>query len=657
MPIDDLYSDSTTNFLAGSNQVNVPTPLSAPSTSITSIARAVGRGIGQGGASLFGAAADTTAGLSQAYTDPSGVLGAALNPDVQAAQDKRVNDAITAGQAGHLFQSTAGSAAYDLADTLKPDPTKTTAIDQVVQGAVSGLTQIVPAAVLGGPLAGAAVGGTSMGLSRAEDLKRQGVDVATRTEIGGLEGAAGAVGAVLPVGGSTLARTAGLVALGGPGFTIAQGAAEKAILRNANYDHLADQINPLDPVNLAAATVIAGGFGAVHSIAQVRGAKAADEAATTAPAQAPISSEPLTGMSVDARKTLAYNSPSLDAYATQAAQAAGVPPEMLLFIKNKGERSNSNQVSPAGAKGVMQFTPDTWSAFGKGDPTDPVNSIDAAAAYSKDLLQRYEGDVRAAITEYNGGVKQAQAVHAGGAPTDPETIAYLQRYDKYAANHQITNATFDPTPTQVDASLLSSGQRIVDDAHIGPETDIASMGAHQDAFELAARQMDAGELPDVTTAFQPEFAREDALQTFGREIGDTAVAERPATVRAPSLDSEAVAPRPAAARDSAAVAPERAPVESAAREVSNSPGDASAAVNGGQQPAAKPLSPVESNVREAAQAAPDTPVHLDASTPDTVEHNGTLASALEIIDNEHAATLDDAKLFSVAANCFIATEF
>jgi hypothetical protein len=78
---------------------------------------------------------------------------------------------------------------------------------------------------------------------------------------------------------------------------------------------------------------------------------------------------------------------------------------------------------------------------------------------------------------------------------------------------------------------------------------------------------------------------------------------------------------------------------------------------GGPGGEGKQLSPVESNVREAAQLAPETPVHLDSSDPNAAEHNGTLASALEIIDNEHAATVDDAKLFSVAANCFIATGF
>jgi membrane-bound lytic murein transglycosylase B len=514
MPLDPLYSDSTSDFLTGQNQANVPEPTApGPSTSLSSIARAVGRGVGQGGAQLFGAAADTASGLSQIYSDPDQAL---LNPSLQESDDQRINKAIALGKAGHLFESRAGTAAYDFAATLKPDPTNSTAIDQVVQGAVAGLTQIVPAAVLGGPLAGAAVGGGSIGLGRAEDLKREGVDVGTRTAVGAVEGTLGGLGAVLPVGGSTLARTAALVAVGGPGMAVVQGAAEKAILKNANYDHLADQIDPLDPVNLAASTVVAGVFGGVHLAGTARAARAADAAAKPAtPSAAP--SVPITQMSVEARKALPFNSPSLDAYAQQAAQAAGVPPEMLLFIKNRGERSNSNQTSPAGAKGVMQFMPDTFKQFGKGDATDPVNSIDAAANYAADLLKRYNGDVRAAITEYNGGVKQAQAVHAGGKPTDPETIAYLKRFDEFAANHQITNATFDPTPAQTDAALLAHGQRVVDEAHIGPVDDVASMAMHQDAFELAARQMDNGEPVDVSSVLPGGF-NDDVLATYSRLI-------------------------------------------------------------------------------------------------------------------------------------------
>ncbi|PRH31909.1 lytic transglycosylase domain-containing protein [Burkholderia multivorans] len=503
MPVDSLYADQTASFLRGQNQIDVPEPTVYPSTSITSIARAVGRGIGQGGTALFGAASDLAAGLSQIYVDPDTLT---LNPQAQAEADKQVNAAIAKQRAGHLFESSLGTRAYDLSDTFKPDPTRTTAIDQTVQGVMSGLTQIVPAAVLGGPLAGAAVGGTSIGMSRAEDLKRQGVDVGTRTAVGAVEGAITAAGAVLPVAGSTLPRTIGLVAAGGPGAAIAQATIEKAILRNADYDHLADQIDPLDPVNIAASTLMAGAFAGVHTAVSARAAKQTAAAATA----------PLETLSIDARRALPYNSPQLDAYAVQAAQAAGVPPELMLALKNAGEKSNSGQVSPKGAAGVSQMMPENRIKYGVTDPTDPVQALNGMAKYLADTQKQYGGNLQAMIADYNGGPRQAAAVMRGERPPADETAAYLERVNSYLATRGIDSATFRVTPEQVDAALLARGQRIVDDAYVfGRPDDITAMTAHQDAFELAARQMDAGQFPDVARfVSSDDSARATALDSL-----------------------------------------------------------------------------------------------------------------------------------------------
>ncbi|UXZ62589.1 lytic transglycosylase domain-containing protein [Burkholderia multivorans] len=346
----------------------------------------------------------------------------------------------------------------------------------------------MPAAVLGGPLIGAAVGGTSIGMSRAEDLKRQGVDVGTRTAVGAVEGALTAAGAVLPVAGSTLPRTVGLVAAGGPGAAILQASLEKAILRNANYDYLSDQIDRFDPVNLAAATFMAGVFAGAHTAATARAAR------QTAPA--PTAS--LQSLPLDVRRALPYNAPELDAYAVQAAQAAGVPPELMLALKNAGEKSNSGQVSRKGAAGVSQMMPENLRKYGVTDPTDPVQALDGMAKYLADTQKQYGGNLQAMIADYNGGPRQAAAVLRGERPPAAETAAYLDRVNSYLATRGIDSATFRVTPEQVDAALLARGQRIVDDAYVfGAPDDVAAMAAHQDAFELAARQMDAGQFPDV----------------------------------------------------------------------------------------------------------------------------------------------------------------
>ncbi|WP_261316186.1 transglycosylase SLT domain-containing protein [Burkholderia dolosa] len=706
-------------------------------------------------------------------TDPTESL---LNPQLQEETDRRLGETFRKQREGTLFTSAAGQRLYSLSDMLRPDPQNTTTTDQIVQGAVSGLVQIVPAAVLGGPVAGAAVGGASIGLGRSEELKREGVDVGTRTAVGAVEGALGAAGAVLPAGGSTIARTLGLVAVGGPGLSIAQATAEKAILNNAGWTHLASQIDPFDTANLAAATMMAGFFGGLHAggmAMSARAARAADPAT------------PLPSLDVGVRKALPYDSPILSSYITTAAQREGVPPGLMLALIHAGERSNSNQVSPKGAAGVAQMMPENLKKFGVTDPKDPMQSIDGMARYLKATQDQYGGNVQAMIADYNGGPRQAAAVLRGERPPAAETSAYLDRVNDYLANRVGDDLRFNPSPQEVDAALMARGQRIVDDAYVfGSPEDVNGMAAHQDAFELAARQMDDGGFPDVSRYFTPDdLTRANALEGLIADAesyrGDLAaqaanlaepgaVAQARAELEAlranapdtspemvkeltrqlqaqgtkykaaaaeaqrridaaqadheaqvarlegmirqnaeaqrardqlPTLDSQIEQMRtaragidvPATRRTQIAdfvssiaraqreadhapavrraeAAPRGADVTAAAAE--QTPGvasDATAArapssadilaaavrdLTGAGEPAARPTSAVESNLREAAAATPDAQVEFDATAG---EFRGSLRDALDTIDAEHAATMADAKLFEVAANCFIRT--
>lgn len=134
-------------------------------------------------------------------------------------------------------------------------------------------------------------------------------------------------------------------------------------------------------------------------------------------------------------KTVKYNDPRLDEFTSVVEQRYSLPPGLLLSIKNAGERSQSWQESPAGAKGVMQFIDSTRKAY-QHDYKNPFASIDAAGRYFQDLMKRYDGNVKAAVTEYNGGVRQAKRVMAGGDPWDEETVNYLKRIRKYMEQRQ-----------------------------------------------------------------------------------------------------------------------------------------------------------------------------------------------------------------------------
>lgn len=158
----------------------------------------------------------------------------------------------------------------DVERGLRPDPITAGAAENVVYGLSSVLSQAIPASIVGGPLAGAAVVGAGEGAAATDDLQRAKVDNATAAKAGLLAGGAAALGVVLPVAGSTLARTGMLYLAGGPGAFMAQQAATREILERANYADLAKQYDPLDPTGLALSSLFPLPFaahGALRNIA------------------------------------------------------------------------------------------------------------------------------------------------------------------------------------------------------------------------------------------------------------------------------------------------------------------------------------------------------------------------------------------------------
>lgn len=138
-------------------------------------------------------------------------------------------------------------------------------------------------------------------------------------------------------------------------------------------------------------------------------------------------SKGLAALPVEQRRALPYNAPELDAYAAHVEQTMGLPPGLINALKNAGEKSGSQSVSPKGARGVMQFMPENLRKYGVQDASDPVAIIDASGRYLRDTLRQYHGDIDAVIADYNGGPRQAKAVQAGRQPPAAETRAYLQR--------------------------------------------------------------------------------------------------------------------------------------------------------------------------------------------------------------------------------------
>jgi len=205
-----------------------------------------------------------------------------------------------------------------------------------------------------------------------------------------------------------------------------------------------------------------------------------------------VPSARLADLPVAQRVQLRYDAAELNEYAALVEQQMGLPPGILNAIKNAGERSNSDQVSTAGARGVMQFIGPTAEGYGLKNATDPVASIEAAGRYMADLLRRYDGNLDAAITEYNGGVRQAREVAAGGAPWVRETVSYLARVKRWLAGAVDTGST----PARSAARTSRRPAEVADEVGgaLGGE-DIR--GARTAEFAAQAADSDVTTLPAI----------------------------------------------------------------------------------------------------------------------------------------------------------------
>ncbi len=252
--LDDLYAADTLKAatLAGAMPPEVATvKRSTWGDSVPNAMDAAVRGI-VGGAAKVGAAALEFAGEMEAGQERS----------IRQRGEREPYD--MSRQFGLMAESV-----RDVERSLRPDPITAGAAENVVYGLSSVLSQAIPASIVGGPLAGAAVVGAGEGAAATDDLQRAKVDDATAAKAGLLAGGAAALGVVLPVAGSTLARTGMLYLAGGPGAFMAQQAATRAILERANYADLAKQYDPLDPTGLVVSALFPlpfTGYGAWHNL-------------------------------------------------------------------------------------------------------------------------------------------------------------------------------------------------------------------------------------------------------------------------------------------------------------------------------------------------------------------------------------------------------
>jgi hypothetical protein len=107
-----------------------------------------------------------------------------------------------------------------------------------------------------------------------------------------------------------------------------------------------------------------------------------------------------------------------------AALGEGLPINFFTRLIWRESAFQSGAVSPAGARGVAQFMPNTASERGLGDPFDPAAAIPASAKFLAELAQRF-GNLGLAAAAYNAGPNAVADWVAGQGSMPLETRDYV----------------------------------------------------------------------------------------------------------------------------------------------------------------------------------------------------------------------------------------
>lgn len=224
----------------------------------------------------------------------------------------------------------------------------------------------------------------------------------------------------------------------------------------------------------------------------------------------------MTQFRVDMNKPTEY-----DGLAADTDKQFGLPEgtaKLVMMIENRN--NPANRTSPKGASGVMQIMPANFKALGVTDPSDPVQSFQAAGKLLSDALKRYDGNMGAALADYNGGPKAAGRYLSGQA-MHPETTEYLGFAQEYLQGGLKTSTYGD---TVINAGIDQVQAVAPSDMYKSEEQDQPAFVTGLDE-EAERRLQDEAKFYDLSLNDAIKFGFKDTLTSaithaFEREEDD-----------------------------------------------------------------------------------------------------------------------------------------
>ncbi|MEO8593641.1 MAG: lytic transglycosylase domain-containing protein [Candidatus Solibacter sp.] len=108
----------------------------------------------------------------------------------------------------------------------------------------------------------------------------------------------------------------------------------------------------------------------------------------------------------------------------RAAQSQQIDSKLLRGVMQQESAFRACAVSSKGARGLMQLMPATLEQFKVDDPFDPQENLAAGAAFLKQLMEKYKGDLKLVLAAYNAGPGAVDK--SGGIPDIKETQNYVE---------------------------------------------------------------------------------------------------------------------------------------------------------------------------------------------------------------------------------------
>lgn len=152
---------------------------------------------------------------------------------------------------------------------------------------------------------------------------------------------------------------------------------------------------------------------------------------TSAPAVATkVETKPLIHPPVSASKgTMGSRLENYESIIMEAAEKHGLDANLIKAVIASESAGNTQAHSNKNAKGLMQLIDSTATAMGVNDVWNPRENILGGTKYLKQMLEKFDGDLKLALASYNAGPGAVEK--HGGIPPFKETQKYVERVMNY----------------------------------------------------------------------------------------------------------------------------------------------------------------------------------------------------------------------------------